>query len=92
MCGFGSFFAQMPIGPAPALRPDLHARRRLVFDNDRLGQGKLRQRLPIGAAFPHEDGKGYNIILQALPIDGRVVLRAPKDDDPKCLRAAPCLL
>ena len=37
--------------------------------------------LPIGAAFPHEDGKGYNIVLQALPIDGRVVLRAPKDDD-----------
>ena len=37
--------------------------------------------LPIGAAFPHEDGKGYNIVLQALPIDGRVVLRVPKEDD-----------
>ena len=37
--------------------------------------------LPIGAAFPHDDGKGYNIVLQALSIDGRVVLRAPKDDD-----------
>ena len=37
--------------------------------------------LPIGAAFPHQDGDGYNIVLQALPIDGRVVLRAPKDDD-----------
>jgi hypothetical protein len=37
--------------------------------------------LDIGAAFPHEDGKGYNIVLQALPIDGRVVLRVPKDED-----------
>lgn len=37
--------------------------------------------LPIGAAFPHEDAKGYNIVLQALPIDGRVILRVPKDDD-----------
>ena len=30
---------------------------------------------------PHQDGAGYNIVLQALPIDGRVVLRVPKDDD-----------
>lgn len=37
--------------------------------------------LPIGAAFVHQDNDGYNIVLQALPIDGRVVLRAPKEDD-----------
>jgi hypothetical protein len=37
--------------------------------------------LPIGAAFPHQDGDGYNIVLQALPIDGRVVLRIPKNED-----------
>jgi len=36
--------------------------------------------LPIGAAFMHQDGDGYNIVLQALPIDGKVVLRLPKDD------------
>jgi len=36
--------------------------------------------LPIGAAFMHGDGDGYNIVLQALPIDGRIVLRLPKDD------------
>jgi hypothetical protein len=36
--------------------------------------------LPIGAAFPHQDGEGYNLVLQALPIDGRVVLRTPKED------------
>ncbi len=36
--------------------------------------------LPIGAAFQHQDGSGLNIVLQALPIDGRVVLRVPNDD------------
>jgi len=36
--------------------------------------------LPIGAAFMHQDGDGYNIVLQALPIDGKIVLRLPKDD------------
>jgi hypothetical protein len=40
--------------------------------------------LPIGAAFAHEKGDGFNVILQALPIsagDGtcKIVLRPPKD-------------
>jgi hypothetical protein len=30
--------------------------------------------LAIGAAFMHQDGDGYNIVLQALPIDGKIVL------------------
>jgi hypothetical protein len=30
------------------------------------------------AAFMHQDGDGYNIMLQALPIDGKIVLRLPK--------------
>jgi hypothetical protein len=29
-------------------------------------------------ANEHSDGKGYNVILQALPIDGKLVLRVPK--------------
>ena len=37
--------------------------------------------LPIGAVFPHRDGKGFNVVLQALPIDGKLVLRLPKDED-----------
>lgn len=32
----------------------------------------------IGAAFPHRDGNGFNIVLEALPVSGRVVLRRPK--------------
>jgi hypothetical protein len=33
----------------------------------------------IGAAFMHQDGDGYNVVLQALPINGKVV-RLPKSD------------
>jgi hypothetical protein len=26
----------------------------------------------------HQDGEGFNIVLQALPINGKIVLRPPK--------------
>lgn len=34
--------------------------------------------LNIGVAFPHEDGDGFNVILQALPLhgNGKIVLRS----------------
>lgn len=32
--------------------------------------------LTIGVAFLHKDDKGLNVILQALPLDGKLVLRA----------------
>jgi hypothetical protein len=35
--------------------------------------------LNIGAAFMHQDGDGYNVLLQALPVNGKLVLRPPKD-------------
>ena len=44
------------------------------------GEGQDDFWLAIGAAFMHQDGDGYNLVLQALPIDGKVVLRLPKDD------------
>ena len=33
----------------------------------------------IGAAFAHSDMKGMNLVLQALPLDGRLVLRRYSD-------------
>lgn len=35
----------------------------------------------IGSAWPHKDGKGYNVTLSALPVNGRIVLRVPEQDD-----------
>ena len=37
--------------------------------------------LNIGLAFPHKDGSGFNIVLQALPLDGKIVCREITDDD-----------
>lgn len=36
----------------------------------------------VGVAFPHSDGKGHNVVLHALPVDGKLVLRLhePKED------------
>jgi len=31
----------------------------------------------VGAAWAHNDGNGYNIQLDCVPLDGRVVLRTP---------------
>ena len=31
--------------------------------------------LNIGMAWPNKDGKGFNINLQALPLDGKLVIR-----------------
>ena len=33
----------------------------------------------IGAAWSHEDGQGFNIVLQALPVSGEIVLRVPSE-------------
>ena len=31
--------------------------------------------LNIGLVFPHKDNGGFNIVLQALPLDGKIVCR-----------------
>ena len=35
--------------------------------------------LNLGVAFPHEDGEGFNLLLQALPLDAKLVLRTYKE-------------
>ena len=48
------------------------------------GKGNKKQSYftRIGVAFPHKEGKpGFNIQLNALPLDGKIVLLAPKDRD-----------
>ena len=37
--------------------------------------------LNLGLVFPHKDGTGFNIMLQALPLDGKIVCRQITDDD-----------
>jgi hypothetical protein len=33
----------------------------------------------IGAAWPHDDRKGFNVELIALPVSGRIVIRERKE-------------
>lgn len=37
--------------------------------------------LRIGAAWAHKDGHGFNVTLDALPVNGRIVLREPKPEE-----------
>ena len=34
----------------------------------------------IGAAWAHKDGEGYEVRMDAVPVDGRLVLRTIRDD------------
>lgn len=35
----------------------------------------------VGAVWAHKDGKGYTLQLEICPINGRIALRTPLDDD-----------
>lgn len=37
--------------------------------------------LNIGLVFAHKDDGGFNIMLQAFPLDGKIVCRGIADDD-----------
>ena len=33
----------------------------------------------IGAAWPHNDGNGFNIQIDIVPLDGKITLRLPSE-------------
>ena len=47
----------------------------------KVGKDERQEWTRIGRAFQHKDSEGYDIVLQALPVDGRVVLRKPLPKD-----------
>ena len=52
-----------------------------VRDFQRTGSDEKEQAWTlIGAAFPNKKDDGFTIRLDALPLDGRLVVRPPKDD------------
>ena len=42
-------------------------------------EGKEDYWLNLGIVFKHDDGEGFNLLLQALPLDGKIVLRTYKE-------------
>jgi hypothetical protein len=37
--------------------------------------------LKVGLVFPHADGAGFNVVLQAYPLDGKLVCRSIMQKD-----------
>jgi len=50
--------------------------------------GKDDYWLNIGLAFPHQDGKGFNVMLQALPLNAKLVLREAAGEETESPAAA----
>ena len=47
------------------------------------GEGEKAWWTRVGSAWLNKDGKGFNIVLSALPINGRLVLREYTPEDEK---------
>jgi hypothetical protein len=46
-----------------------------------LGDGEDAVWTPIGAAWPNKDGKGFNVSCDAVPLQGRMVLRVIESEE-----------
>lgn len=46
-----------------------------------LGDGEGAIWTPIGAAWPNKDGQGFSISCDAVPLQGRLVMRAISERD-----------
>jgi len=53
----------------------------LVYTVKDRGRGRKSFWTRIGAAWEQQKGGGLNIELEALPLDGKLVLMPPKEDD-----------
>jgi hypothetical protein len=42
--------------------------------------GKKSKWREIGVAFPHNDGKGFDILYDVVPLSGRITLRSPDEN------------
>jgi hypothetical protein len=47
-----------------------------VRDNETSGEAFWTR---IGVAFAHADQKGFNLVLDAVPLTGQIALRLPKE-------------
>lgn len=43
------------------------------------GRGKTASWREIGAAWPNRDGQGFSLTCEAVPLQGRIVMRAITD-------------
>jgi hypothetical protein len=53
----------------------------LAYTVKNRGKNKKAIWTRIGAALPHNSGPSFSIEIEALPVDGRLVLIPPKSDE-----------
>lgn len=63
------------LSPTPGRRPDM-----LGYTVRAIGDGKKSAWSKVAVAWAHKDGKGYNVQMEAVPVDGRLVLRDFSED------------
>jgi hypothetical protein len=42
-------------------------------------EGKDSKWTEIGVAFPHKDGKGFDVLCDVIPLSGRISIRVPSE-------------
>jgi len=52
-----------------------------VREFEAAGGQKGKSWTKVGAAFPHKDSPGFNIELNLLPLDGRLVALPPSEEE-----------
>jgi hypothetical protein len=48
-----------------------------------LGEGKDSKWREIGVGFAHKDGNGFDILIDSVPLSGKITLRVPKPKEVK---------
>mgnify|MGYP001344927372 CR=1 FL=1 len=63
----------------PNTNPTSKAPSHVVYAVRDRGEGQKAFWTRIGSAWPHQDGQGFNVQLECLPLDGRITLRIPSE-------------
>lgn len=53
----------------------------LAYTVKPIGDGQKSVWTKLGAAWAHRDGEGFDVQMDAIPVDGRLVLRTVRDED-----------
>ena len=64
-------------GTKTTIRRPRQEPQRTMFTTSATKKTATPSRAGISSAWPHNDGKGYNIQIETIPLDGKISLRAP---------------
>ncbi len=74
--------SQRTLIPSPPAAPSAASYLNVFTVEEYESNGKTQKKWTrIGAAFPHKEGPGFSIELKAFPVDGRLVVLPPDNDD-----------